>query len=186
MTRRTLIWTCHFQFSTEHVVVETDEGGWSIHGTAIAVYDDQPAAVSYSIGCDPTWATRDVLVAIEHGVASKSIALSAANGQWTVDGRVREDLAGCIDIDLGITPFTNTLPIRRHNLALGASAPASAAWVRFPDLSVERLDQAYTRLSEDIYRYESSSGFTAELTVDDFGIVRRYGDFWSLIASSVG
>lgn len=185
MTTRALIWTSHFQFSTEHVIVEPDEGGWSIRGTAIAIYDDQPAAVTYEIGCDTAWVTRDVLVTIERGTSTTSVALSAINGRWTVDGRAREDLAGCTDIDLGITPFTNTLPIKRLNLAIGESAPASAAWVRFPTLGVERLDQTYTRLSEDVYRYESSSGFTAELTVDDFGIVHQYGDLWSLMASAV-
>jgi hypothetical protein len=183
MTKLALIWTSHFQFSTEHVIVEPDEGGWSIRGTALAVFDELPAAVTYSLGCDSTWLTRDVLVTIELGLDSESVALSTANGKWTVDGKPRTDLDGCTDIDLGITPFTNTLPIRRLNLQIGASAPASAAWVRFPDLGVERLDQTYTRLSENIYRYESSSGFTAELTVDDFGIVRQYGDLWSLVAS---
>jgi hypothetical protein len=183
MTKRTLIWTSHFQFSTERVIVEQNAGGWSVRSTAIAVFDDLPAMVTYSIECGLAWATRDVFVAIEHGSRSGSIALSATSDRWTVDGAPRNDLDGCIDIDLGITPFTNTLPIRRLDLAIGASAPASAAWVRFPDLEVERLDQTYARLGEHLYRYESSSGFTADLTVDDFGIVREYGDLWSLVAN---
>jgi hypothetical protein len=183
MTKRALIWTSHFQFSTEHVTIKPVDGGWAMRGTAIAIFDDLPALITYSIGCDPAWMMRDVLVTIEHGAASRSVALSAASGRWTVDGNERSDLGGCTDIDLGITPFTNTLPIRRLDLAVGASAPASAAWVRFPDLAVERLDQTYTRLAGDRYRYESISGFTAELTVDDFGIVREYGDLWSLAAS---
>ncbi len=93
----------------------------------------------------------------------------------------RDDLAGCIDVDLGITPSTNTLPIRRLNLQVGESADVTAAWVRFPELTVEPLAQRYTRLDERRYRYESTTGFSAELEVDELGLVVRYGDIWERV-----
>lgn len=98
-----------------------------------------------------------------------------------VDKHERPDLAGCIDIDLSITPATNTLPIRRLGLAVGASAEVTAAWVRFPALIVAPLRQRYTRLAPDRYRYESlESGFTTELTVDDQGLIAHYPGGWTL------
>jgi uncharacterized protein len=90
------------------------------------------------------------------------------------------DLKGCDDVDLGFTPATNLLPIRRLNLSIGAKAAVRAAWVRFPQLSVEVLDQSYTRLADDRYLYESAGGsFRRELLVDDVGFVLDYPDLWS-------
>jgi hypothetical protein len=95
------------------------------------------------------------------------------------------DLKGCIDVDFSLTPSTNTLPIRRLHLAVGESRELTAAWVRFPELTVEPLAQRYTRLAERRYRYESIvSGFTAELEVDDLGLVVTYEGIWQRVAES--
>jgi hypothetical protein len=101
-----------------------------------------------------------------------------SDGRWFLNGQPVDGVDGCIDIDLGITPATNTLPIRRLNLAIGQSADVVATWVRFPSLAVEPLSQRYTRLSRDRYRYESDTGFTTELEVDDDGIVTTYEGGW--------
>jgi hypothetical protein len=54
------------------------------------------------------------------------------------------DLNGAIDIDLSISPFTNTLPIRRMDLAPGNSADIVAAYIRVPELTATRDPQRYT------------------------------------------
>ena len=67
--------------------------------------------------------------------------------------------------------------------AVGEAADLSAVWVRFPELSVQRLPQRYTRLAERRYRYESNGGaFMAELEVDDLGLVIAYEGIWQRIA----
>jgi hypothetical protein len=92
-------------------------------------------------------------------------------------------VAGCLDVDLAFTPATNILPLRRLELAVGESREVTAAWVRFPDLSVEPLAQRYTRLDERRVRYESRGGaFTAELEVDELGLVVRYPPLWERVA----
>ena len=83
------------------------------------------------------------------------------------------------DIDLGFSPATNLLPIRRLELTVGASATVRAAWVRFPEMMLEVLDQVYTRLGPDRYLYESAGGeFRRELTVNRRGFVIDYPGFW--------
>ena len=84
-------------------------------------------------------------------------------------------------MDLGFSPSTNTLPIRRLRLELGESAKVAAVWLRWPELIVERLDQTYERLAPDRYRYLSGR-FSAELRVDDHGLVLQYGKYWRAIA----
>jgi hypothetical protein len=48
---------------------------------------------------------------------------------------------------------------------------------------VQRLDQSYERLEERRYRYRSGR-FTADLTVDDEGMVLQYGVTWKAVATS--
>ncbi len=55
--------------------------------------------------------------------------------------------------------------------------------MRFPSLEVQRLDQTYERLAEERYRYRSGR-FTADLVVDDNGIVLQYGMNWKAVATS--
>jgi hypothetical protein len=76
-------------------------------------------------------------------------------------------------VDLGCSPSTNTLPIRRLRLGVGASHTIQAAWVRFPELTVVKAAQTYTRVDDLTYRY-ASGDFQAELTVDDDGLVTAY------------
>ena len=101
-----------------------------------------------------------------------------------MDGAPVRALKGCTDVDLGCSPATNTLPIRRLRLAVGASHTIRAAWVRFPELVVEKAAQTYTRLDEFTYRYASGT-FEAELTVDDDGLVAGYA-VWRRTAVAIG
>ena len=87
----------------------------------------------------------------------------------------------CVDVDLGFTPATNTLPIRRLRLAVGGKREIAVAWLRWPELRLERALQRYERLAEDRYRY-SSNGFSAELVVDEHGLVVDYEGLWRAIA----
>jgi len=78
-------------------------------------------------------------------------------------------------IDLSASPFTNTLPVRRCNLAIGESIDIIAAYVAFPELTLTPDPQRYTRLDALIYRYESlDSDFTRDIEVDGNGLVVNY------------
>jgi uncharacterized protein len=102
---------------------------------------------------------------------------------WSRDGKQLPALDQCLDLDLEWSPSTNTLPIRRLGLALGDTKAVAAAWVRFPSLDVERLDQSYERIDERRYRYRSGR-FTADLAVDEDGVVLQYGVNWKAVAVS--
>ena len=91
-------------------------------------------------------------------------------------------MRGCLDADLSVTPATNTLPIRRLNLGIGKSKSV-VAWIRFPELTVQPLSQRYARTAENIYRYGSDTGFSAEIVVDDLGLVIAYPGGWDRIAA---
>lgn len=164
--------------------------GWELDGQAQAMVDGFPVQVKYTVRVDREWNTRLVIVRqVSHGVSSDSGSTRRCtlkrdeHGNWSVSsGNARPQLNGIsllTDIDIQVTPATNTLPIRRLRLAVGESAEVTAAWFRIPGFTVEPLRQRYTRTAEDTYRYESlEHDFTATLTVDDQGLVVDYNPGW--------
>jgi uncharacterized protein len=90
---------------------------------------------------------------------------------------------GCLDIDLAVTPATNTLPIRRLHLEIGKSESVIAARIKFPEFDIQLLSQRYTHIAKNIYRYESETGFSAEIVVDDLGLVMTYPGGWKQVAA---
>ena len=116
--------------------------------------------------------------------SERRLEVVVREGRWTVDRAERADLDGCLDVDIALGASTNTLPIRRLRLDEGQTAEIRAAWILVPALSIQVLPQRYTRLAEDRYRYESlDSGFTADLEVDDLGLVIRYPGWCEAVAT---
>jgi hypothetical protein len=168
----------------EHCRLHRGPSGLTLRGTVLLVHDEAPLEVEYEIATDGAAETRTVRVALSRGAEVRRLALAATGGRWLREGGEVPALAGCLDVDLAVTPSTNVLPIARLGLAVGASAEVAAAWVRFPDLDVEVLPQRYTRLGAGRYLYESRGGaFQAELEVDDLGLPVRYPPFWERAAT---
>ena len=174
---RTLIRTLHWRRldtpGSEYLTLSQIADGWELRGTVVVTLDGEPVLVRYTVQCGTSWETRDVDVATESAATSERLHLTAGDRRWISDEGGLPAVEGAVDVDLGVTPSTNTLPIRRLELEVGKHADLIVAWVRFPDLAVIRSDQRYTRLAENVYRYESGS-FTRDIEVDDLGLVTSY------------
>lgn len=154
--------------------------GTSLQGTAVFAQEEAPVCLSYSILCDRDWHTRRAQVHGFIGPRAVAVSIFVSEGRWYLDDVPQEQVAGCTDIDLNFSPSTNLLPVRRLSLRVGEEAAVRAAWLRFPSLQLEPLEQTYRRLAEDVYRYTSAGGaFTAELRVSEEGWVVDYPGIWT-------
>jgi len=159
-TVRTAVWRWLKRTGLERCELVRDTAGWTMRGTIVTLGERGPAEASYTISCDPEWRTERADISLRDDSGARAL--------------------GLVDIDLGWSPSTNTIAIRRLNLRVGArSGPLTMAWVRFPDLRVGPLAQEYERLEERRYRYTSRGGaFSAVIEVDDDGLVVEYEGFW--------
>jgi hypothetical protein len=108
------------------------------------------------------------------------VTIDAAR-RWQLNSIECPAVAGCIDLDPGFSPSTNLLPIRRLSLAIGQEAEVTAAWLGFPSLTLEPLEQRYRRIDSATYRYERAGGkVVAELGVDEAGFVLHYPLLWRI------
>lgn len=142
----------------EHVIWRDAEA--SADSAAVMLLPEGPLRVTYLL--TPTRVEINGLI-LEHD----------GHGSWAD----RPELDGCLEVDISITPLTNTLPIRRLGLEPGESREIRAVYIELPRLSVSVMPQRYTRLGERLYRYQSE-GFQADLSVDEHGLVVDYPGLW--------
>src|SRR6185503_6461615 len=88
-------------------IIALDEG-WRLTGVAVLVFEDQACRLDYSIDCDAKWVTRSAVVTGWVGDRPIDVLVTRdAVGQWQLNGKVCEDITGCLDIDLNFSPSTN-------------------------------------------------------------------------------
>lgn len=156
----------------------TADGGVVLSGCTTGLEDGRAWAVDYEIRVDGAWRTRSARVGSRSTGGVRAVLLTAdGQGDWRVDGLPAPHLAGCLDVDLESSAMTNALPVHRLGLRPGEGAASPAAYVRAPDLAVERLEQEYVRVRGRGQRYDYAApafGFSCRLTYDGAGLALEY------------
>jgi len=171
----TPIWNKKRQGGLEHLLLAD-----STADSVVLAFDEErgPFRLTYRLAWDSSWQLRDADLVVVTERFTRSLSLQTdGQGHWRHrDGGTIDELDGCLDIDIWPTPFTNSFPIRREPMRVGERRQFRMAWIFAPDLTVQAQPQAYTRLADRLYLFENldGSGFTAELPVDDDGIVLDY------------
>ena len=155
------------------------DAGWRLEGTAVFAHEGAPACLAYAVGCDREWRTHEGEV---HGWVGGRVmnhrVKRTPDGVWKLNGEVARGLDGCVDLDLGFTPATNLLQLRRVALPVGEAADIPVAWLDIPG-GLTRLDQRYERRSVEGYWYEAPRfGYSGLLQVSAAGFVEKYPELW--------
>jgi hypothetical protein len=179
-----VLWNQLVGSGCEHLTLNQN-GNIEADSLAVGVLDGAVYRIRYHIVCDASWNVQRV--SATSLLDDRNISL-IRNGDAWLDGQNHaiEALRGCSDVDIMVTPFTNTLPIKRLHLSPGDAKEISVVYISAPDLVVSRFEQRYTCLSHDqksgVYKYESlKSGFTAELKIDADGLVTDYPGIFKLM-----
>jgi hypothetical protein len=156
------------------------ETGWAITGAACFDEDGLAVALAYRIDCDGRWLSERARVTGWVGSGALDLTLRRQpDSSWQVNGHVDDRLTGLVDIDLGFTPASNTLALRRLALAEGAEAETTAVWLDATDWTAKPLRQTYRRRTPQTYDYHSfAHDFHAILQVDEFAAVTDYPELW--------
>ena len=164
----------------EFATIKQRDDGWELSGVALFSHHGTPARLDYRVMCEASWRTKSAQIAGVIGDQEINLHVSVdSERKWFLNGTECPAVAGCLDIDLGFSPSTNLLPIRRLALERGQEAEVRAAWLPFQSLAFELLPQLYKRESETTYRYESGGGvFVRVLEVNAVGFVTNYPGLW--------
>jgi hypothetical protein len=169
----------------EHLHLTASAGGDILADSIIlGMAGGAPFRARYTVQCDAQWRVRAVRIDMLDAANRRLDLYADGAGHWTDDaGAELPGLAGCFDIDISATPFTNTLPIRRLALHAGTAADITVVYIDLPALTVQPEMQRYTCLAEDRYRFEArASGFTADLPTSPDGLVLDYPGLFRRVA----
>jgi uncharacterized protein len=156
--------------------------GWRLLGMAVFRESGQSCNFAYQVVADSKWKSRSARIIGFRGRKEIDIRVRrTADGQWRVGTEVQSAVAGCADIDLGFTPATNILAVRRLSLRIGEQAEAPAAWLALPRMKLRVLPQTYLRSTRIEYDYEAPTvGYNGRLQVSSLGAVVRYPGLFEL------
>lgn len=184
---RSLAWQRVDAFGAEACVVE-DSDGLRAHGWALGANPTSYHS-AYTLQTDSGWRSTSLEIRTEGAGWSRSLKLHRDADGWrvrtsetgTLDAslpgtELPERLAGCVDVDLGLSPLTNTLAVRRLNLPnapVGTTYDLTMVWIQVPTLAVMPDPQRYTVLGNGRVAYDSAR-YHVEIELDDAGYVTHY------------
>jgi uncharacterized protein len=182
-----LLWAGIEYYSLENCLVSPSDQGYEISSVIIGFYEQKIYRVNYLIRTNTDWETLSVDIVCRHNHKTQTMQLqSDGNGNWQADGKFIEKFQGCIDVDIPLTPFTNSLPINRLKLANAEKQQIKVIYFDLLQEEVRPVHQHYSRLSESEYHYENvPNDFEATIRVDDQGFVVDYPELFTRTAKQI-
>jgi hypothetical protein len=143
------------------------------------LYKKNACGLAYEIQFSEDWLTLSAIIDGHIGRNRNSIKIDVNEESWFKDEKEISSVEGCVDIDLGFSPSTNLLPIKRLGLEVGESKKVDAAWLKFPDMKLLKLKQIYTRKTLSQYSYDSyENDYSCLIETNNAGFVTYYPGFW--------
>ncbi|MCW4353033.1 putative glycolipid-binding domain-containing protein [Hoyosella sp. YIM 151337] len=171
-----IVWRGLEDLSLESCLIERGPDGVLVQ----SVIEGGAAECSYTLRTTADWQFTDVVLR----AGGCTLEVRRTERGWEVAGQARPDLSDAREVDISVSPLSNTLPIRRLGLAVGASADIITAYIQVPELDVTADPQRYTRISENVYLYESrDSEFQRSVTVDADGLVIEYPGLFTRVST---
>jgi hypothetical protein len=182
VTRRLLVWRGLEEWLAEACEVTLEGDRLRAKGTQLGA-EPHPYRVDYELTTGADWVTERLLLTASDAAGQRELDLRrGADGSWTANGDPQPHVEGALDCDLAFSPLTNFMPARRLS---GAPADHVMAWVSVPDLGVTRSEQRYEPIDERRVRFVGlEDGCTAELELDEDGLVVRYPRLAERVASA--
>lgn len=177
---RTIVWERTDFTCVEHLVFVDSGDVKTAAGHLVGAEENQPFAVEYRIEINSAWKVSAFeITALDQ--TDRRIKMTAdERGRWfDENGKRAPEFDGCFEIDITLTPLTNTLPIKRLNLPIGERQKISVLYIELPEFKIKRVEQFYTKLGERLYVYEGyPKNFRAELPLDENGFVIDYPEIF--------
>lgn len=192
---RSAAWSKPANFGAEFALVDLGADWLRAEGFAVG-FEPEPYRLEYTLRTTSRFVTSSVVVATSGDGWTRRLKLSrGADGAWvaraeqqgTADlpppGGDTSRLAGALDVDLGLSPLFNSMPVLRHRLHDGGgTVDFLMAWISVPDLSVQPSPQRYRHLElrgadERLVRFEAAgdgADFVDEIVFDADGLVVDY------------
>jgi len=174
--QKNILWTGIEYNSLENCILTITDKGSEVNSSIIGTHANEIYKIEYRIRTNQHWETTFFEIKSQLYNAVEIIDFRKEGKEsWYVNGQTDEKLNGCIDIDISLTPFTNTLPINRLRLSENQDEQIKVLYVDVLGRKMMPVLQKYTKLSPTDYKYENvPNDFESVISVDDLGLVVKY------------
>ena len=176
----TLLWTGIAYHSLENCVLTYKDESIEVNSVIVGAHESKIYRIDYSIKTNRNW--ESIFFEVKTQLSDKKAAFnyhSDGRGNWTKNGVPVNEFKGCIDIDISLTPFTNSLPINRIQWELNKPQQIKVLFLDILSQEIIPVQQRYTKLSNTEYKFENvPNDFEAIITVDESGIVVNYPELF--------
>lgn len=157
-------------------------------GIVRGLINDRSFEMKYQLVLDATWKVKSLKIQMLCAPFNFLTLSVDKYARWfNFNKEHLHDLDGCIDVDISVTPFTNSLPLKRLEAQYAIPQQLKVVYIKIPELEVSLVNQRYTKISENSYQYQNPvSGFNAKLTIDEHGLVLCYDQLFKAIYSHDG
>jgi uncharacterized protein len=171
-----VLWTGREYHSLENCLVTISKNGANINSVIIGSYEGMIYRVDYAIETNKNWETISFEINYRHSNFVHHLRCEGdGKGNWKSAGKPAKQFDGCIDIDIPLTPFTNTLPINRLKLSANETQQIRVIYLDLLKQQITPVRQQYKKLSATKYHYENvPNDFEADIEVDEQGLVVDY------------
>lgn len=148
----------------------------TVRSSIIGHHQYLPFKMDYEIELTKDWVINAFLIRSSLFNMDQTLSLKHDGyGRWFGEGKEWKNLEGCTDIDISVSPFTNSLPVNRLKSSVSESQVVNVVYIDIPEFRISREQQLYTRLDKNSYRFTNDSGdFTADIQMDNDGLVVHY------------
>ncbi|MGW6376581.1 putative glycolipid-binding domain-containing protein [Rhodococcus sp. NPDC055112] len=139
---------------------------------------EHPAfSASYDLVTDENGVTRRLSLRTSLASGERQVSISRdSEGNWMVENGTnpkRSTFGGALDVDVVLSPFFNTLPIRRLGMHTDSEdIQVPVVYVYLPDLSVQEASLTYSSGSDGIHVLSPVS--SSSVTIDRDGFILDY------------
>lgn len=154
--------------------------GFELVGQSVYLDQPGPTAIKYLLDLEESWATRSGRITGFIGERQVDTSIARTPSGWVLNGH-NFGMADIVDLDLGFTPATNMVQLKRKALEISDAASFDVAWLEAGDQELVRLPQEYKRVSETSYAYNSPTAhYQATIVVAPNGFAAEYPGLWRM------
>jgi hypothetical protein len=189
----------------EFAAIQLESRRLRASGVAIGSYPE-PYRLSFELQTREEYITDRAVVETQGAGWTRHLEIQRSRmGVWSVlsqsagklempePGGDPTDLGDALDLDLGLSPVFNTMPVLRHNLHNEGAEGFLMVWISVPDLSIHASQQRYAFLERRpderrLVRFEAvgdGEDFVADVQFDSDGLVVDYPGIASRIGAKI-
>jgi hypothetical protein len=183
METKKYVWRGEALNTAEYTVITNKGSYYQVNGHISGADEGIAFHVQYTLQIDHDWVMQSVSIQFDSELPFSWSFTKDNEGRWQDEhGSMLPELDDCVDIDIALTPFTNTLAVNRLRLQAGQSQEITVLYFNLPHNEFKPARQRYTNLGHGYYKFEAlDTGFITVIQTDGDGFVTSYPGLWKRV-----